>query len=100
MTATLSPLLDEKVLVEQGGWRGKLTPTDRGAWFSSYAKLLGRFAEIAEDGDFEGLNVGTEFESLSLDPRWRRVLGAVRERYDGTVSYAMAGSRVLDPRLP
>jgi hypothetical protein len=100
MTVTLSPLLDERVLAEQGGWRGKLTPRDPSAWFSSYARLLSRYATLAEQGGFEGLNVGTEFESLELDPRWRRVLQAVRDRYDGTVSYAMAGSRVLDPRLP
>ena len=99
MTVTLSPLLDERVLVEEGGWRGKLQPSDRDAWFHSYAKLAGRFAGLASRGGFEGLNVGTEFESLSLDHRWRSVLETVRKRYDGTVSYAMAGSRVLDPRF-
>ncbi len=100
MTVTLSPLLDERILARQGGWRGALQPSDGSAWFSDYAGLLSRFASIAERGAFEGLNVGTEFESLSRNPRWRRVLRAVRDRYDGTVSYAMVGTRVLDPRLP
>ena len=54
MTVTLSPLLDERVLAEQGGWRGKLAPSDRDAWFGSYAKLLGRFAEIADPGRLRG----------------------------------------------
>lgn len=98
MTTTLSPLLDEKALAAEGGWRGALQPRDRRAWFASYARLLGRYAAIAERAGIHGLNVGTELESLQRDPGWRSVLERVRERFHGAVSYAMAGSRVLDPR--
>ncbi len=38
MTVTLSPLLDERILARQGGWRGALQPSDGSAWFSDYAR--------------------------------------------------------------
>lgn len=88
------------MLATAGGWRGALQPTDRDAWFASYARLIDRFAGIAQRGGFDILNVGTEFESLTSDNRWRSVLRAARSRFDGVLSYAIAGSRILDPEMP
>ena len=96
MTAGLNPLLDEASLASSGAWRGSLTPLDRGVWFRSYTGVIARFARLAERAGFQSLSIGTELETLLTDDRWRWVLTAARERFQGTISYAMAGSRVLD----
>jgi hypothetical protein len=100
MSTGLNPLLDEESLAITNNWRGSLEPTDPEAWFRSYADLAAWFADVARRGRFQTYNIGTEFESLDEDPRWQSVLASVRSRFQGTVSYAMAGSRVSDPDPP
>ncbi|MER6674309.1 hypothetical protein [Streptomyces sp. NPDC000983] len=69
--------------------RAEIRPRDRAAWFASYRRLITHYAALAADTGTEMLAVGTELAGVSGDrDAWREVVTAVRERYDGTLTYA------------
>lgn len=69
--------------------RNTINPNDRAAWFDSYTAFITHYASMAQESGVEQFAVGTELSSVSDDrPAWLRVIGAVRDRYTGTLTYA------------
>lgn len=72
-----------------GGYRGTIRPADPGAWFASYTRFIGHYAEVASRRGVEEFGVGTELAGTSGDrASWLRVVKAVRARYRGLVVYS------------
>ena len=70
-------------------WRGAIRPTDRAAWFASYAHFITRHAQIAAQAGAEAFSVGSEFVSMEyFTGEWRRIIARVREVYSGTLFYS------------
>ncbi|OPG06208.1 hypothetical protein B1R27_18505 [Streptomyces sp. GKU 895] len=71
------------------GDRAEIRPRDRAAWFTSYRRFITHYADLAADTGAEQFAVGTELAGVSGDREaWTRVIAAVRDRYDGTLTYA------------
>ncbi|WP_369238045.1 hypothetical protein AB5J56_33100 [Streptomyces sp. R21] len=69
--------------------RAGIRPRDRTAWFTAYRKFISHYADLAADTDVEQLAVGTELAGVSGDRAdWRTVIAAVRQKYDGPLTYA------------
>jgi hypothetical protein len=88
---TARPIIDERSLMAAGAgdWRGTLRPADVNAWFKSYSALLSEYAELAQESGADVMIVGTELNSLEkYTAKWREVIGAVRQRFSGTLSYS------------
>ena len=82
----LKPHVD---LQNDSDWRGNIRPDDPDAWFASYRSFIGHFADMATSLGVEELSVGTELVGVSgQTSRWRSVIGDVRSRYDGPLTYA------------
>lgn len=85
----LEIVLKPHVDVADGSFRGEVLPGDRGAWFDSYSEMLLGYADLAEELGAVALVVGTELTSMTLEPEpWRELIAAVRERYDGDLTFA------------
>ena len=80
----LKPHLD----VEDGTFRGDISPTDISSWFSSYEAFILHYASIAQAADVELFCIGTELANLSSRPEWIDIVNAVRDIYDGMIVYA------------
>jgi len=80
----LKPHLD----VEDGTFRGDVSPDDIISWFSSYELFVFHYASIAQAADVELLCIGTELASLSSRPEWFDIINTVRDIYDGMIVYA------------
>ncbi|MFJ3230357.1 glycoside hydrolase family 113 [Streptomyces sp. NPDC086787] len=69
--------------------RARIRPRDRGAWFTAYRRFITHYADLAADTDAEQLAVGTELAGVSGDTApWTEVIKAVRDHYDGPLTYA------------
>lgn len=87
--AGLKVLLKPHVDLTGGGDRAGIRPTDRDAWFAAYTRFITHYAELAGGLGVERFSVGTELAGTSRDGgRWRAVIRAVREAYDGPLVYA------------
>lgn len=83
----LKPHLD----VQDGAWRGTLAPADEATFFASYADFVAHYASLAQETGVELFCVGTELATLSGARHagaWTGVIGAVRARYTGPLTYA------------
>ena len=79
------------LLVDAGpdDWRGTLDPTDRGAWWRSYARFLGHMADLAREGGADVLCIGSELCSMEADEdAWRRLAADLRLRFAGALTYS------------
>ncbi|NGO71430.1 glycoside hydrolase family 113, partial [Streptomyces boncukensis] len=71
------------------GDRATIRPRDRAAWFTAYQRFITHYARLAARTGAEQFAVGTELAGVSADrDAWRGVIEAVRDRYDGTLTYA------------
>ena len=69
--------------------RATIRPADPAAWFRSYTAFISHYADLAADAGVEQLAVGTELAGTSRGTaRWRAVIGEVRSRYRGPLTYA------------
>lgn len=69
--------------------RNNIVPTDPEAWYAAYTGFITHYAAIAQRLGVEQFAVGTEFSSISSDrDAWLQVIDAVRERYNGVLTYA------------
>jgi hypothetical protein len=85
MKVTLKP----HVNVLDGTYRGDIKPDNLDEWFRSYEGMISVYADIAKRTGAEQFVVGTELDGVSRETdRWRRVIELVRDRYDGTLTYA------------
>jgi hypothetical protein len=70
-------------------WRGTLAPSDRAAWFASYAAVLKELARIAAEENAAALSVGSELSTLDVDVApWRALVAEVRRRFHGELTYS------------
>ncbi len=95
----LRVMLKPQVDVLDGAWRGRITPSDPGAWFVSYAEMMDHSAELARDLNVEMLCVGTELVTLTgarYAAEWTRILERVRAVYPGLLVYAANGNHPAD----
>ncbi len=71
-------------------WRGEIAFEDEEAldrFFATYEAWMTAIARAV--GDADGLCVGTELDRLTPhDARWRKVIAALREVYEGPLTYA------------
>jgi glycosyl hydrolase family 113 len=75
--------------VDDGSWRGHITPSDPASWFSSYRALVLSWAGLAQSLNAEQLVVGTELaETVGREAEWRRAIAEVRAVFEGEVLYA------------
>lgn len=82
-------MLKPHVDVKDGTFRGEIEPADRAAWLASYRSMLEGYAELAQRTGATGFSVGTELTSIAADAAaFRELIGAVRERFDGELTYA------------
>ena len=92
----LKVALKPTVNCKNGEWRAYISffehdvPCESkwGNWFSSYTKFQTHYAEIAQKEECDMLIAGCEMVmSEHREKEWREVIAAIRECYDGTVSY-------------
>jgi hypothetical protein len=83
--------LKPHVNVNDGTWRGSITPTDGAAWWASYGAMIQHYADLAKQGGATMLVVGTEMQSMTTalsTARWRTVISDARSRFNGKLTYA------------
>ncbi len=72
------------------GWRGDITfetPAQWARFFAEYTTWITQVAAVSKGAD--AFVVGTELDrTLDHEAEWRAVIGAVRARYDGPLTYA------------
>jgi hypothetical protein len=70
------------------GWRGSAHPRDLTQWWRDYRRFVLRHARVAQRTGVSMYVVGTEMKSQSArSSRWRALVGAVRARFRGAVTY-------------
>lgn len=83
-----------------GVWRALINPADPNAWFTSYGDYLNSMADLAQQKGVELFSIGTEMESMAnkaaYAPKWTSIIGNVRSRYNGPVTYAGNGGDAYD----
>jgi Glycoside Hydrolase Family 113 len=85
----LKVLLKPHVDVNDGTWRGQISPSAPDAWFNSYTQFISRYADLAQAAGADELAVGTELATMSgYAPQWRQVVATVRSRFSGPLTYA------------
>ena len=57
-------------------------------WFASYRDFMVHYAKLAQEMNCEMLSIGCEMvQTDRREQQWREVIGAVREVYDGLITY-------------
>jgi hypothetical protein len=85
MAVTLKPHID----LDDGTWRGEISPADPSAWFDSYRVFLFEWVELAAAMNVEQFVIGTELAgTLEHESHWRELIRDVRRVYDGEITYA------------
>ncbi|MFE1440642.1 glycoside hydrolase family 113 [Streptomyces sp. NPDC058739] len=87
--AGLKVMIKPHVDLADGGDRAEIRPGDRGRWFTAYRRFITHYAALAAATGAEQFSVGTELAGVCDDlSGWTRTIDAVRERYDGPLTYA------------
>ncbi|KPK62645.1 hypothetical protein AMJ83_10275 [candidate division WOR_3 bacterium SM23_42] len=81
-------MLKPHVDVEDGSFRGEISPGNTDQWFISYENFILHYAEIASAEDVEIFCIGTELKSLSSRAEWQNIIASVRAIYQGAILYA------------
>jgi hypothetical protein len=72
-----------------GQWRGIIRPLDPEAWWRSYGRFIGHYADIAKAADASLFAVGSELVSMERHAdRWRALIADVRGRFRGRLTYS------------
>lgn len=91
MQVLLKPMID----VTGGPWRGEINPSsaDVPAWFTSYSSFINSFADVAQQKGVEMFSVGCELNGMEqYAANWSNVIGGVRSRYNGPLTYSATWS--------
>lgn len=87
----LRVMLKPHVDVEDGTWRGTITPRTPSAWFQAYDAFLLKYAALGAAEGVELLVIGTELATMS-DSRyaseWQDLIGRIRGAFHGPITYA------------
>jgi hypothetical protein len=72
-----------------GGWRGTLAPTNLDAFFNNYSEYILRYAHLAKKTNVSLMSIGSELSTMDVHTeRWRKMIKAVREIYQGPITYS------------
>ncbi|MFQ5511132.1 MAG: hypothetical protein ACE5EO_04720 [Candidatus Krumholzibacteriia bacterium] len=75
--------------LDDGAWRGTISPPDAGRWFQSYRAFVLAWATLAEAQRIQTLVVGTELAgTLERESEWRSLIADVRGVFSGELVYA------------
>jgi endonuclease YncB( thermonuclease family) len=84
-------------------WRGTFVPKDEEAFWLDYDRFLSHYADICQKHGVEVLSIGSEFCKLEEHPRfteaWRRIIGNLRGRYAGWLTYSVNWDHVDVPQF-
>lgn len=76
-------------------WRGFINPDNRNVWFTVYGDVVNHYATIAQEHGVEEICLGAEMFHLTtpgIHPdntnHWRALIYAVRQNYDGLLTYS------------
>ena len=70
--------------LEDGSWRGHISPSDPTVWFESYTRFLLSWARMAESVGSRRFFVGAELAStLHHATLWRRTISQVKSEFSG-----------------
>lgn len=85
LSVVLKPHLD----LDDGRWRGGITPRAVDAWFTAYRTFLLPWVDLAEEEGVDAVVVGTELaRTIEYEDAWRTTITACRDRYHGSLWYA------------
>ncbi len=75
--------------LDDGTWRGNISPPDPPLWFQSYGAFVMQWATFAETNGVQTLIVGTELAgTLEHEGLWRTLITDVRGVFTGELVYA------------
>ncbi len=87
----LKILLKPHVDLYSGEWRASIQPDDEGKWFSSYKRMIVKYAQFAASQNIEALSIGTELVKAT-QPKytlyWNEIIDTVKKVYNGKLLYA------------
>ncbi|MDQ8732691.1 carbohydrate-binding domain-containing protein [Bradyrhizobium sp. LHD-71] len=89
----LSVLLKPLLTPLDGTGQISLSPADLDTFFESYKAKIVEFAQLAQQMGVEQFSIGNELSALSVEENrgyWLDIIAAVRDVYDGTITYAAA----------
>ena len=97
MKVMLKPHVD----VQDGTWRGAISPSSASAWFTSFNNFILHYANIAKAYNVEMLCFGTEYKSMSgavNAAAWANTISQIRSAYPapGLLAYAANSAAVGD----
>jgi len=86
-------LLIPHLWVETSGWRGEIEPGSEQGWVSyqrSYRAFVLSWAQLAAEAGVDAFSIGVECKSWSsrFGGYWRSLIGDVRARFDGLLTYS------------
>jgi hypothetical protein len=85
MKVVMKPHVD----LDDGSWRGHITPSDPIAWFESYKQFLSPLIALAESVNAAQFVIGTELAgTVGYKDLWDGIIQFIRERYRGDLTYA------------
>ena len=87
----LDVFLRSNVEVESGAFSGLILPSSGAAWFSNYGQIIDAVADFATEQNVALLSIGSNLQGLeaeSFSSDWQSLIGRVRDRYTGQVTYS------------
>ena len=85
LRVTIKPHVD----LEDGTWRGRISPSDPEAWFESYNRFLQPWAEMAQSAGAAQFIVGTELAgTIRYRDQWLQTIRNLRSVFSGELIYA------------
>jgi len=85
----LKTAIKPHVDLDDGQWRGKITPSDPNAWFKSYQDFILPWAELAESVGAVQFIIGTELAgTIQHAQLWRETIQQARKIFSGKLIYA------------
>lgn len=98
--AGIEPILKPHVNPDNKVPRHCMEPDDPKRWIELYGSLLIEYAELSAEYDLNAFVIGTELDNIVDSPWFReRLLGDVRDVYDGELIYAASFDHFLSTSI-
>jgi len=85
--------------IQTNEWRGLVAPADVDQWFESYKTVMVHYAQMAQACGAVAFSIGCEMQSMTgpeYQGKWLDVIQAVRQVYDGPLTYSATWEEVFD----
>jgi len=71
-------------------WRGTIQPDSKSIWYTSYAQIIEKVADLASKYEVDILSIGSEFTSMQGDlSEWKEIITSTKSIYCGAISYSV-----------